>query len=104
MGCHTWFYRKSEHQPHYEEVREKLMDLWKKELGYYERHVSNTLSEDEAWLFEDKTVESSEYSIKVLTRLLRILKKDYAKLQLCVERGKLEAITIVKKMDLHTLK
>lgn len=79
MGCHTWFYRKADPQPTYEEIRQKLLELYAKERGYYERHVSNTLAEDEKWLFDDKTIQDSEYAIVVLTRIISRIEKRLCK-------------------------
>lgn len=71
MGCHTWFYKKIEVQPTYEEVREKMLDYYRNELGYYERHLTDSLSKKEAWLFENKSKQESECLQAILLRTIR---------------------------------
>lgn len=80
MGCHTWFSTKLETQPEYEEIREKFLDFLMNEMGYFERHISNTLSEKEAWLFEDKTVEQSIQYLEILKRVYRLVLNRYCKI------------------------
>ena len=80
MGCHTWFYTKLEVQPSYEEVREKYLNFLDNERGYFERHISGTLSEDESWLFDDKTLEDSEYTLSVLNRIYSRVLNRYCKI------------------------
>lgn len=75
MGCHTWFFTKVDPQPTYEQVREKLLSHYHIEMGFYQRHVSNTLAEDELFLFEDRTIESSEYAISVIQRWISRVEK-----------------------------
>ena len=79
MGCHTWFYTLADPQPTYEEIRSKLIDLYKSEQGYYQRHLSGTLDEDEAFLFEDKTIQESTHAVQVLDRLIRRLENRTCK-------------------------
>ena len=79
MGCHTWFYKKLDNQPDYEDIRLEMLEFYKTEIGYYERHISNTLSDDEKWLFEDKSIEDSIHALNVLKRHYRLIEGRYCK-------------------------
>jgi len=80
MGCHTWFFKKVEPQPTYEEVRERYLHHLKIEMGYHERFLSGTLSEEEEFLFENFTKEISLHHLSVLSRKYRIVEGRYCKL------------------------
>ena len=108
MGCHTWFYNKKDPQPSYEECREKLLEHYSIECGYYERHINNTLSNKEKWLFEDKTLDSSKYILSVVNRWKSRVEKSLCKvatLRKSAEVQKLEFCErnhlFYKEVELH---
>jgi hypothetical protein len=80
MGCHTWFHTKSDPQPSYEEVREKLIKLFQQEKDWYFAHANGTIFEEDAWLFEGKDQKESEYFAKVMDRYIRRLENRTCKI------------------------
>lgn len=90
MGCHTWFSYQAEVQPTYEEIREKYIEFLKKDMGYYERYISGTLSDNETWLFDEKsgnTIEKSTKYIEIIKRVIRRIENRTCKLATMLHAG-----------------
>ena len=82
MGCHTCFYNKIKPQPTYEEVRLRYINALNTEKGFYERHLSGTLSIDEAWLFDDESnnsLQKSKHYVEIFKRIIRRIEGKYCK-------------------------
>jgi len=71
MSCCTIFSVKLKLQPTYEELRTSYVGFLKREMSYLDRHISNCLTEDEQWLFEDKTIEDSIKMLSIMERQLK---------------------------------
>jgi hypothetical protein len=85
MGCHTWFYKKVDPQPTYEEVKTYVIDRIKKEIDFDERLISDRNSFDSELLetYPEWTSEHGQYCKEINERKLRIVSSNYCKLAVC---------------------
>ena len=79
MGCHTWFYKKADPQPEYEEIRLKYLKMLDSNIEFYTKHINGTLDENTRYLFEDSTIEDSIKHLEITKRIRRIVEKRLCK-------------------------
>lgn len=83
MGCHTWFYKRLEVQPTYEEIREKYLEHLSKEIRSREKYLSGKNHElgdilDEIYSQYEKA--EIEKEIAILNRIRRRVENRTCKL------------------------
>lgn len=80
MGCHTWFYKKINPQPTYEEVKENVLNQFYIELDFYNNTLNGCDIDEE--LLSVYPEFTTEYYIKakaITERQIAFIKKDLCK-------------------------
>lgn len=87
MGCHTWFYKKMEHQPSYDDVKTNVLHSYNEDIKLYQQFIDGTLDDDTKDLFREFTKETAKKYLLILERSKRMVEKDLCKVAVCNRYG-----------------
>lgn len=76
MGCHTWFYKKINPQPTYSEVKENVINKFKKEIDFTNRLIVGDIDKDLLEAYPEWTPEYGYKYKSILGRQLQFIEKD----------------------------
>lgn len=83
MGCHTWFYKKMNPQPTYDEIKAVVISNMKKGADLYQRMIDDKLSEDIKENYPEWNKEMGEKYLPIKLRMIRMVEKDLCKVAVC---------------------
>lgn len=84
MGCHTWFYKKINPQPTYDEVRKKVLGGFIKDnIDLYQKMVDGTLDEDIKDAYPEWNEEMGRKYLPIFDRMKTMIEGGYCKVAVC---------------------
>lgn len=83
MGCHTWFCKKLNPQPSYEEVKSEVIQHLKYNIKYFNDYINNYPNFKDKIVFYDFTIEESKNYIKLYERQCRMIENNLCKKAVC---------------------
>lgn len=84
MGCHTWFYRKLDIQPTYNDAKNFFIKRSKESINFYTRCIENPGKFENDFIESYRntdiyTIEKMKHYINVIKRQLRLVENGYCK-------------------------
>lgn len=83
MGCHTWFFKRADPQPTWEEVKNFKLDYIDRSIELHQQMIDGTLDPDMAEAYPEWNKECGERYIPIYERMRRMVEKDLCKLAVC---------------------
>jgi hypothetical protein len=83
MGCHTWFYKKVNPQPIYEEVKQYYLKDVDESIKLYQQMIDDTLDANIKEAYPDWTVEMGMKYLPIFERIKRIVEKNLCQVAVC---------------------
>lgn len=84
MGCHTWFYKKLNPQPTYDEVKEQVLRRFAQgNIDLYQKMIDGTLDSDLKEAYPEWNEEMGRKYLPIMNRTKRMIENGHCKVAVC---------------------
>lgn len=84
MGCHTWYYKKINPQPTYDEVRTQVLGRFVQgNIDLYQKMIDGTLDADLKDAYPEWNEEYGRKYLPIMNRTKRMIEGGYCKVAVC---------------------